>query len=43
MTERDRLLKAHQEYQEAVKEAEKKKPGGVWYKIPAPGSKVREP
>jgi hypothetical protein len=35
MTTRDRLLKAHQEYQEAVKEAERKKPEGAWYRIPA--------
>jgi hypothetical protein len=35
MTTRDRLLKAHQEYEEALKEAEKKKPEGAWYRIPA--------
>jgi hypothetical protein len=35
MTSRDAQLKAYKEYQSAVKEAEKKKPEGSWYRIPA--------
>jgi hypothetical protein len=35
MTSRDTQLKAWREYQEALQEAEKKKPEGSWYKVPA--------
>jgi hypothetical protein len=35
MTNRDVQLKAWREYQEALREAEKKKPEGSWYKVPA--------
>jgi hypothetical protein len=35
MTGRDAQLKAYREYKEALHEAEKKKPEGSWYKVPA--------
>jgi hypothetical protein len=35
MTNRDTQLKAYHEYQEALQEAESKKPEGSWYKVPA--------
>jgi hypothetical protein len=35
MTNRDTQLKSYREYQEALQDAQSKKPQGLWYKVPA--------